>query len=122
MKRFGLQMGPLLLLWARVICLPLMDVSNVLYVVPTLSYNLLSISKITRDLNCHVVFSLDNVFFQDLSSGRMIDTAQHNRGLHLLDDDALSRNCYRTSLLSSYFSSSKEDHMLWHFRLGHPNF
>ena len=36
--------------------------------------------------------------------------------------DDTSRSTYRTSLLSSYFTTSKQDFMLWHFRLGHPNF
>ena len=90
--------------------------------VPKITYNLPSISEITRDLNCPVVFSPDNVFFQDLSSRKTIGTARHNRGLHLLDNDAPTRNWYRTSLLSSYFSMAKKDCTLWHFRLGHPNF
>lgn len=79
---------------------------NVLHV-PKISYNLLSVSKITRDLNCHVVFSLNDVVFQDLSSGTMIGTARHNRGLYFLDDDTSSRRSYRTSLLSSIFQLPK---------------
>ena len=48
--------------------------------VPKISYNLLSISKITRDLNCKATFLHDSVSFQDLSSRRMIGTAWcHNR-------------------------------------------
>ena len=43
--------------------------------VPKISYNLLSVSKITKDLNCCVAFSPDDVIFQDLSLGRMIGTA-----------------------------------------------
>jgi len=94
---------------------------NVLHV-PKISYNLLSVSKITRDLNYHVAFSLDNVVFQDLSLGTMIGTTQHNRGFYFLEDDTYSRNSYRTSLLSSYFSTSEKDCMLCHFRFGHPKF
>ena len=52
----------------------------------------------------------------------MIGTARHNRGLYLLDDDASSSSIPRTSLLSSYFTTSEKDLMLWHFRLSHPNF
>ena len=85
--------------------------------VPEISYNLLFISKKTRDLNCQVAFSSNNVFFQNLSLRKTIGTAQHNRGLYLLDDDALSWNCYRTSLLSSYFSTSKKDGMFVIFTL-----
>ena len=39
-----------------------------------------------------------------------------------LDDDGLSKNCYRASLFSSYFSTLEKDCMLWHFCPGHPNF
>ena len=37
--------------------------------VPQISYNLLSISKPTRELNCKAIFLPDSVSFQDLSSG-----------------------------------------------------
>ena len=98
-----------------------LSLHNVLHV-PRLSYNLLSISKITHEWNCKAIFLPDSVSFQDLSSGRMIGTARHSRGLYLLDDDTSSSSISRTSLLSSYFTTSEQDCMLWHFRLGHPNF
>ncbi|KAA0057265.1 Beta-galactosidase [Cucumis melo var. makuwa] len=47
---------------------------NVLHV-PKLSYNLSFISKITRELQCKVIFLLESVYFQDMSSGRTIGTA-----------------------------------------------
>ncbi|KAA0025328.1 cysteine-rich RLK RECEPTOR-like protein kinase [Cucumis melo var. makuwa] len=59
---------------------------NVLHV-PKLSYNLLSISKITRELHCKAIFLPESVYFQDMSSGRTIGTARHSRGLYILDDD-----------------------------------
>ena len=52
----------------------------------------------------------------------MIGTARHSRELYLLDDDTSSSSISRTSLLSLYFTTSEQDCMLWHFRLGHPNF
>ena len=55
-----------------------LTLQNVLHV-PKMSYDVLSISKITRYLNCQVVFSLENVFSQSLSSRKTIDTARHNR-------------------------------------------
>ncbi|KAL0542592.1 hypothetical protein IC582_017662 [Cucumis melo] len=94
---------------------------NVLHV-PKLSYNLLSISKITRELHCKAIFLPESVYFQDMSSGRTIGTARHSRGLYILDDDTSCSSLSRVSLLSSYFSTSEQDCMLWHFRLGHPNF
>ncbi|KAA0048807.1 Beta-galactosidase [Cucumis melo var. makuwa] len=69
---------------------------------------------------CAGIF-LNNVL-HDLSSRKMIGTARHSRELYLLDDDTSSSSISRTSLLSLYFTTSEQDCMLWHFRLGHPNF
>ena len=93
---------------------------NVLHV-PKLSYNLLSISKITRELHCKVIFLPESVCFQDMSSRRTIVIAQHSGGLYILDDDTFGSSFSRASLLPC-FSTSKHDCMLWHFRLSHPNF
>ncbi|KAL0556125.1 hypothetical protein IC582_004635 [Cucumis melo] len=97
------------------------SLQNVLHV-PKLSYNLLSISKITRELHCKATFLPKSVCFQDLNSGRTIGTARYSRGLYILNDDTFGSSISTTSLLSSYFSTSEHDFMLWHFRLGHPNF
>lgn len=56
---------------------------NVLHVLK-ISYNLLSISKITCELNCKATILPDSISFQDLNSGKMINTAQHNSRLYLL--------------------------------------
>ena len=61
-------------------------------------------------------------FFQDLSSRRMIGTNRRNRGHYLLHNNASSSSTSRTSFVSSYFTTSEKDCMLWHFRLGHLNF
>ncbi|TYK26078.1 Retrovirus-related Pol polyprotein from transposon TNT 1-94 [Cucumis melo var. makuwa] len=81
---------------------------NVLHV-PKLSYNLLSISKITRELHCKAIFLPESVYFQDMSSERTIDTTPYSRGLYILDDDTSCSSLSRVSLLSSYFSTSEQD-------------
>ncbi|KAA0040884.1 Beta-galactosidase [Cucumis melo var. makuwa] len=63
------------------------SLQNVLHV-PKLSYNLLSISKITRELHYKATFLLESVCFQDLNLGRTIGTARHSRGLYILNDDS----------------------------------
>ncbi|KAA0068106.1 putative mitochondrial protein [Cucumis melo var. makuwa] len=90
------------------------SLQNVLHV-PKLSYNLLSISKITCELHCNATFLPESICFQDLSSGRTIGTTRHSMELYILDDDTSSCSISRTS-------TSDHDFMLWHFRLGHPNF
>ncbi|TYK25905.1 Cysteine-rich RLK (receptor-like protein kinase) 8 [Cucumis melo var. makuwa] len=92
------------------------SLQNVLHV-PKLSYNLLSISKITRELHCKATFLPESVCFQGLKSGRTIGTTRHSRGLYILNDDTSGSSISTTSLLSSYLSTSEHDFMLWHFRM-----
>lgn len=115
MKNSGLQMGPFVTIAGNghISFFHGLTLQNVLHV-PKMSYNLMSVSKITRDLQCNVTFSPDNVLFQNLSSGRTIGTAQHNRGLYLLDSDSSSSTNSKTSLVSAYFSTSQNDCMLWY--------
>ena len=84
-----------------------LSLHNVLHV-SKISYNLLSISKITHELNCKTIFLPDSVPFQDFSSGKMIGIAQHSRGLYLLDDDTSFSSISITSLLSFYFITSEQ--------------
>lgn len=46
--------------------------------------NLLSISKLTRDLNCKAIFSQNDCLIKELALERMIGTAQHSERLYLL--------------------------------------
>ena len=79
---------------------------NVLHM-PIISHNLLSISKITHELNYKAIFLPNSISLQDLSSKKMIGTARHSRGLYLLDDDTSSSSISRISLLSFYFTTSE---------------
>ena len=56
---------------------------NVLHV-PSLSYNLLSICKLTTDPNCYAHFSKSTCVFQDLKSGKRIGNARVINGLYYL--------------------------------------
>ncbi|KAI5407080.1 hypothetical protein KIW84_053362 [Lathyrus oleraceus] len=57
--------------------------SSVLYV-PKLDCNLLSISKLTKDLKCSTKFFPNQGEFQILESGRTIDNAKECDGLYIL--------------------------------------
>ena len=94
-----------------------LSLHNVLHVLQ-ISYNLLSISKIVHELYCKTTILLDSISFQDLSLGRMVGTTRYSRGLYLLDDGASFNSISRTSILSSYFTSSERDFILWHFCFG----
>ena len=55
--------------------------------VPKLTCNLVSISKLTKDLNCVAKFSSICCEFQDLHSGTMIGSAEESEGLYYLVDN-----------------------------------
>ncbi|XP_055835272.1 uncharacterized protein LOC129903760 [Solanum dulcamara] len=58
-------------------------ISNVLYI-PDFRYNLLSVSKITKELSCSVNFFPEFCIFQDLSSGKVLEIGREKEGLYLL--------------------------------------
>ena len=59
---------------------------EILFHVPKLSCNLLSISYITKDLDCCAYFSSSNCQFQDLDLGRMISNAKEHGGMYYFED------------------------------------
>ena len=90
--------------------------------VPKLEYNLLSISKLTKDLNCITKFSPTMCEFQVLNLGRMIGN-EICASLYLLRVNIPKRQTQNVSYVVSNSSRNKDDAMmLWHYRLRHPNF
>lgn len=101
-----------------------LSLKSVLHV-PSLNFNLISVSKFTTDNSCLAKFSSSSCQFQELSSGRMIGSARFHGGLYFFEDRR--RITQPSSLFSAYVStfnhvSNKDKIMLWHYRLGHPNF
>jgi GAG-pre-integrase domain len=87
------------------------DIQNILYL-PAFNSNLLSISKITRDLNCKVIFSPHEVIFQDQESGKKIGEDFFKNGLYYLKEPI---NKCHVSL------SPINRETLLHWRFGHPS-
>ena len=88
---------------------------NVLYV-PGFPTNLLSISTITRTLNCVAIFYPFHCVFQDLHTGQRIGLGHKNgRGIYELVSDTPS-----PGLLALFSNSSATSSISWHRRLGHP--
>ncbi|XP_028113623.1 uncharacterized protein LOC114311676 [Camellia sinensis] len=78
--------------------------------------NLLCLSRITRDLNCSVIFFPDHCLFQDLITRKRIGSGREEHGLYILDHiDKLTHS-------SIQLPSTNEDLWLWHRRSGHPSF
>ncbi|KAH9722152.1 retrovirus-related pol polyprotein from transposon RE1 [Citrus sinensis] len=95
---------------------------NVLHV-PNLSCNLLSISKLTLDLNCCANFFQNHCEFQDLTSGKMIGSARQSGGLYFFEEvPSLRRQPPRTCFNSVSAVNNDNEVLLWHFKLGHPSF
>lgn len=87
--------------------------------VSNLSYNLLSIGKITKDLNCSVIFT-SNCTFHDSITGRMIGHAKEKDGLYL--DTNRKTSVLRSQGLVSTSPSKIEQIWICHSRLIHPPF
>ena len=62
------------------VCLLNMILKSILYV-PKLTYSLLSVNKLTKDMNCVVTFFFSHCEFQDRSSGKMIGIAERKDGI-----------------------------------------
>ena len=82
----------------------------VLYV-PDSPFNLISINKLTHNLNCLITFFDNSVTLQDRSTGRTIAIGRDSQGLFHLSWPSSSIVC-----------TSMDTPLLIHNRLGHPNF
>ena len=84
---------------------------------PTFASNLLSVKKVTNDLNCQVTFTPNSVYFQDIDSSKLLGKGVTKGDLYFLEDT-------RPALeLSNAFVSVSEfpKDVMWHARLGHPH-
>ena len=89
--------------------LPSIPLTSVFYVSDS-PFNLLSISKLTRDLNCLITFSDNSVTLQDRSTGRTIGIRREFQGLFNLSSPSSFTVC-----------TSIETHLLIYSHLGHLN-
>ncbi|WZZ35049.1 hypothetical protein YC2023_018450 [Brassica napus] len=97
--------------------LKLFDKDSKAFYMPDFTSNLLSVKKCTTDLNCNVIFSPNDVKFQDIESSQLIGKRVTKGDLYLLEELAP---------VSDYFCSFTSASMmnknaLWHARLGHPH-
>ncbi|XP_075475765.1 uncharacterized protein LOC142511512 [Primulina tabacum] len=102
---------------------PELCLHNVLFV-PALHCNLLSVSAFNKNLHCSTIFSTDSCVFQDLESGRTIGNAKCCAGLYLFTmkppvESSSNAPDHHTSAVQSIRNN---EFLLWHYRLGHPNF
>ncbi|RVX09522.1 hypothetical protein CK203_012435 [Vitis vinifera] len=89
--------------------LPSLPLHSVLYA-PECPFNLISINKITRTLNCSITFSDKFVTLQDRSTGKTIGIGRESQGLYHLTSPSTPAVCISTNAP-----------LLIHNRLGHPS-
>ncbi|OAY25546.2 hypothetical protein MANES_17G047850v8 [Manihot esculenta] len=65
----------------NVYLLPSIPLTNVLFT-PDYPYNLISVSKLTKDLHCSVIFTTESVVVQDRSTGKMIGAGYESQELY----------------------------------------
>lgn len=80
------------------------------YHIPTFSLNLISVTQLTKHLNCIAHFSCDSCTFQDHISDKIIGQGSHIAGLYLQQP------------FSRINSVNNAPTNLWHTRLGHPSY
>ena len=86
--------------------------------VPGLQHNLLSVSWITKDMNCNVIFYPSYCVFQDQTSRRMIGNAKVLDNLYCLAKDF--PNSSSNKVVLSVTTNAKV--LLWNKHLGHSIF
>ena len=93
---------------------------------PDLSTNLVSIYRLTHDLNCHVIFSSNMCEFQALKTGKMTGTAREQHELYFLckrEAALLEIGCLMLLVpLNSLIILLLTFGWLQHYKLGHPPF
>jgi len=87
-------------------------VDNILHG-PDFKFNLLSVSKLTKQLRCSVNFYPDFCLFQELYSGKVLGIGRESDDLYLLKGRAI--------MLAGTTLRGKNDSTLWHHRLGHAS-
>ncbi|KAL0744686.1 hypothetical protein Bca101_100787 [Brassica carinata] len=97
--------------------LKLFDKESKAFYMPEFTSNLLSVKKCTTDLHCNVIFSPNDVKFQDIESHKLIGKGVTKGDLYMLEDIApVSNLSYSFQSVSAF-----KNNTLWHARLGHPH-
>lgn len=85
---------------------------NVLFV-PGFNCNLISVYRLTFDLNCIVTYQVNSCLIQDQARKMMIGSGKLHNGVYVLQPEEAG---------SCSVAHGKEDHtLLWHARMGHPS-
>ena len=91
--------------------------------VPSFSFNLISISKLTNSQSCRVFFLSHLCFILDLVAWKRIGLGRKNNGLYFLQvsDKAETFSYLLPSVAAHTAVTNKSIFYVWHHRLGHPS-
>ena len=96
--------------------------------VPSFTFNLISISQLTKSLSCCFIFLSNVCFIQALSCWKTIGVGKLHHNLYLLQPPESCTSVSNVSVLGSVFNSFANNVVdipvatksyLWHLRLGH---
>ena len=93
---------------------PSLHLKNCL-LIPKLTHELLSISQLTKELNCTVLMTSNGCTVEDAQIGAIIGRGTERGGLYYVDEAGHKGH---TSLAHG---SSNHQLRIWHKRLGHPS-
>ncbi|XP_074322791.1 uncharacterized protein LOC141659762 [Apium graveolens] len=96
---------------------PEITIIEVLFV-PHFKYNLLSISKLVKLLNCDVIFTIDNCYLQGHSLRKPMEIGDSQRGLYMLHSSP-PFSAESSCLSNASFTTGNTSALVWHSRLGH---
>ncbi|XP_075103413.1 uncharacterized protein LOC142177999 [Nicotiana tabacum] len=89
-------------------------ITNVLHV-SDFKFNLLSVSKLTKELLCSVIFPLNSVCFRDFNNVKVMWIGRENNGLYIL------QRGWKPTVCAAITRNDENGAELWHLRLGHPS-
>ncbi|XP_071699211.1 uncharacterized protein [Rutidosis leptorrhynchoides] len=93
---------------------PNLNLKNCLYV-PDLSHKLLSVSHVTKELNCTVLLHPTFCILQDIRTGEIIGRGTERDGLYYVDEVT------KDGRIMLARGTPDRQAWLWHRRLGHPS-
>lgn len=92
---------------------------------PDFSFNLISLPKLTKTLNCQLMLNDTDCIIQNTHSKKMIDTTRLNGELCILDSPSVTLyhtpSTHSINTLHNHSLDISQNCNLWHLRLGHPS-
>jgi hypothetical protein len=106
---------------SSIACTSNFQLSSVLHIL-SFPISLLSVTYLTKTLDCKIKFFPTHCVFQDLNTGKVIGSGRQQDGFYLLEDSGHITSIDTNRAFSSKSLDANEEIIQWHRRLGHPSF